>query len=363
MRKTFLLLWLVPVLAFSQLTVTGGSSLDLDTLLPIIADSSKWTDGSTVNAIKPRDAKTVEADSAKVGALEVTGNARFNGNVTMVTTAGEQVRIGPGSDAAPELSSADDTNTGIRFIGSDVITAVSGGVSSIALSSNYMRITPITAYFGMRATGTKLYSDANNQLDMRDATDLNIINVYNTYAGGTSFERGFMRATATAFEFGHEKGSTGGVARPVKILSDNIVRVDVGIDTASTVTHYGLYGDVKEFVLVKTLAGFTGATMTITNAIPSGSIVLGVAVRVTTAITGDAGFTGFSVGDGIDVDRWGANLNPAKDETSDLTDCTITSIPIYAAATSIVFSAVGNDFTAGGVRVVIVYKTISPPSG
>lgn len=135
MKRIFLLLWLLPVLAFSQLTVTGGSSLDLDTLLPIIADSSKWTDGSTVNAIKPRDGKTVEADSAKVGALEVTGNARFNSNVTMVTTAGEQVQLGTGSDAAPELSSAGDLNTGIRFPGSDVTTFVQGGAEKVRIGA------------------------------------------------------------------------------------------------------------------------------------------------------------------------------------------------------------------------------------
>jgi hypothetical protein len=96
MKKTFLLLWLVPVLAFSQLTVTGGSSLDLDTLLPIIADSTDWTAGSTVHAIKPKAGKTVEADSVKAGSLEVTGNARFNGNVTLVTTASESLIVPAG---------------------------------------------------------------------------------------------------------------------------------------------------------------------------------------------------------------------------------------------------------------------------
>jgi hypothetical protein len=127
MKKIFLFL-LFATSCFSQFGHSGGGSLDLDTLLPIIADSSDWTAGSTVNAIKPKAGKTVEADSVKAGALEVTGNARFDGNVTMVTTAGEQVQLGTGSDAAPELSSVGDTNAGIRFPGNDIVSINTDGI-------------------------------------------------------------------------------------------------------------------------------------------------------------------------------------------------------------------------------------------
>lgn len=126
--KRILFILLIATVAFGQYGHKGGSSAS--SMMVIIADSSKWTDGSTVNAIKPRNSKTVEADSVKAGALEVTGNARFNSNVTMVTTAGEQVQLGTGSDAAPELSSAGDTNTGIRFPGGDKMQLVHGGLNS-----------------------------------------------------------------------------------------------------------------------------------------------------------------------------------------------------------------------------------------
>jgi hypothetical protein len=61
-----------------------------------IPAASKWEAGSTVNAIKPKVGKTVEADSGKFGALEVTGNARFDGNVTLVTTASESLIVPAG---------------------------------------------------------------------------------------------------------------------------------------------------------------------------------------------------------------------------------------------------------------------------
>jgi len=129
MKKIFLFL-LFATSCFSQFGHSGGGSLDLDTLLPIIADSSDWTDGSTVNAIKPRDGKTVEADSGKFGSLEVTGNTILDGNLTMVTTATEQVKLGTGSNALPELAGAGDTDTGIRFTGGNKMQLVQGGLNS-----------------------------------------------------------------------------------------------------------------------------------------------------------------------------------------------------------------------------------------
>jgi hypothetical protein len=106
------------------------------------------------------------------------------------------------------------------------------------------------------------------------------------------------------------------------------------------------------------------ATVTATNLIPAGSVVIGVTTRVTTAVTGDAGFTGFSVGDGTDADRWGANLTPTINETSDGTDCTITSVPIYGAATSVVLTQVGGStFSAGGVvRITVHYISLTAPT-
>ena len=69
-----------------------------------------------------------------------------------------------------------------------------------------------------------MYSDVNNQFDFRNSTNPNILNFYNTYTSATSYERGFARATATAIEFGSEKGSAGGAARPVNFYTDGVSR-------------------------------------------------------------------------------------------------------------------------------------------
>ncbi len=107
------------------------------------------------------------------------------------------------------------------------------------------------------------------------------------------------------------------------------------------------------------LTGLTGASVTATDLIPAGSLVLGVSCRVTTAITGA---TTFDVGDGTDVDRFGAAIAIALNTTSDLTDTTVATPPIYAGATGVVLTANVSDFTAGAVRITVHYITISAPT-
>lgn len=105
------------------------------------------------------------------------------------------------------------------------------------------------------------------------------------------------------------------------------------------------------------LTGFTGASMTATNLIPAGSVVSGVTVRVTTLITGPAGF---DVGDGTDVDRWGNSIVVAANTTTNGTDFTATDLQVYPAATNIVLTSDGVDFTAGAVRITVHYFDFTP---
>lgn len=104
-------------------------------------------------------------------------------------------------------------------------------------------------------------------------------------------------------------------------------------------------------------SAMSGASVTLTNLIPAGSAVVGVTVHPTTAITSGDGATTYNVGDGTDVDRWGAAIAFASDVT--LANITITSVPIYAAATSVVLTAIGGTFNAGVVRVTVHYDTIT----
>ena len=121
--------------------------------------------------------------------------------------------------------------------------------------------------------------------------------------------------------------------------------------------------NIKQSTVILTLTN--NPTTTATNLIPAGSMVVGVTCRNISAVQGDATITGYSIGDGSDVDRWGANVAPGINETTDLTDCTITTVPLYAAATSVVLTYVGSgtNFTAGGtVRITVHFMNLTAPA-
>jgi hypothetical protein len=105
-----------------------------------------------------------------------------------------------------------------------------------------------------------------------------------------------------------------------------------------------------------TKSALSGATVTATDLIPAGSIVLGVNVKVITLITGA---TSFTIGDGTDADRWGTGIAVAAGTTTTTADITVTSAPIYAAATSVVLTAAGSNFTAGAVEISVHYINCS----
>lgn len=102
------------------------------------------------------------------------------------------------------------------------------------------------------------------------------------------------------------------------------------------------------------LSGLTGASVTSTGLIPANALLLAMIVRVTTLITGA---TSFSIGDGTDVDRWGATI--AVDAGTTTTQANYTAanaVGVSAlAATDIVLTANGANFTAGAVRVTVYY--------
>jgi len=111
-----------------------------------------------------------------------------------------------------------------------------------------------------------------------------------------------------------------------------------------------------------TKTAMSGATVTATNLIPAGSMVIGITVRVTTLITGA---TTFDIGDGTDVDRWGAAIALAAGTTTTIANFTqdTDNGPIYfPSATSVVLTANGSNFTAGAVRITVHYIDLTAPT-
>lgn len=123
----------------------------------------------------------------------------------------------------------------------------------------------------------------------------------------------------------------------------------------------GANGEVTSSNITTTeLTGLSGATAAATNLIPAGALVLGVTHRVTTLITGA---TSWDSGDGTTADAFGNNVAVSANTTADsLVDGTFTAPKSYAAATDVVLTAVGSNFTAGAVRISVHYIDLTPPT-
>jgi hypothetical protein len=124
---------------------------------------------------------------------------------------------------------------------------------------------------------------------------------------------------------------------------------------------YGSYTSDTNFqrMSIKTLressGALSGATYVTTIAIPAYANLIGVTTRVTTAVTGA---TTYDVGDGSDVDLWGAAIDVALGSQSQTSDFTAVAA-VGAAATSrtVTLTANGSNFTGGVVEICLHYLT------
>jgi hypothetical protein len=110
------------------------------------------------------------------------------------------------------------------------------------------------------------------------------------------------------------------------------------------------------------LLGLSGASATWSSAIPIASIPIGLTCKVEEAVTGDGAFTGFDIGDGVDQDRFGANLNPGLGQIHDGRDWTDVAIKMETTAKSIRLTAIGGSFTGGIVRLTLHYIKPKTPT-
>jgi hypothetical protein len=124
---------------------------------------------------------------------------------------------------------------------------------------------------------------------------------------------------------------------------------------------YGSYTAADNFqrMSIKTLressGALSGATYVTTIAIPAYANLIGVTTRVTTAVTGA---TTYDVGDGSDVDLWGAAIGVTLGSQSRTADFTAVAA-VGAAATSrtVTLTANGSNFTGGVIEICLHYLT------
>jgi hypothetical protein len=102
-----------------------------------------------------------------------------------------------------------------------------------------------------------------------------------------------------------------------------------------------------------------GASLTTSGLIPRGSILLGITTRITTALTGS---TGFTVGDGADVDIYGIQAAATQGVTTGNTPTAVWGNPVLSASEEVTITFAGGVCTDGVVLVVPHYITVTAPT-
>lgn len=253
--------------------------------------------GTTFTAIKMNVTDTASAADSLLLDLQVGGSSRFS-----VTKAGG-IAVPDGSATVPALRGA-DTNSGIYFSGNNTRISCDGTLL-FAFGGN--------GDFDMRSSAqirwtsgadpsinhdTILARDAANVVAQRNGTNTQTERIYSTYTSSTNYQRMTLTSART------------------------------------------------------TLSGLGGASVTATNLIPDGAVVVGVTARVTTEITGS---TGFLIGTAGDPDRWGDITGTAVGTTSDNRDWTAGTIECFTSTSDVVITAKTSNFTAGAVEIAIHY--------
>lgn len=169
---------------------------------------------------------------------------------------------------------------------------------------------------------------------------------------------GFIQTFSDSVNIGTDQNfelnliANGGVRLTVR--ADGNIEIPRELRVIGNVNEYSAQADVSTL-----LSTPEGATATAVGLIPAGVLVLGITARVTTTVTGPAGF---DIGDGVTVDRWGNSIAVASGTTVDFTDAVSTSISIFPTATDVVVTSDGVDFTGGVVRITVHYILLSPPT-
>lgn len=121
-----------------------------------------------------------------------------------------------GSAAAPALAQASNSDNGIYFA-TNAIQFSSNGTQKFLVTPTDVGVVgaALSVYsdaLGLRLgsnSDTLLYRDAANTLALRNGTNAQTFNVYNTYTGGSNYERGGVKWNGNQLEIFSENAGTG----------------------------------------------------------------------------------------------------------------------------------------------------------
>jgi hypothetical protein len=338
-----------PTTGANNITVTTGQSItgaDELTLVSTTTGTASLDSGTTgaVNLGTGASAKTVTVGSV-TGAAATTIQS---GSGSMIFTAG---------------GIFDVNATGVVTIDGSTVTLTSAGVLSLDGTGIATSATTLTADAGLAIATTTtgaltLDSGTTGTISIGvDGTNAKTLNLDSGTTGALGIGTSAFAKTIT---LGNVTGATGMVYNAGSAGHSFTGDLNVAGGTLSLDSTSGAVGTVLH--AETELTGMSGATATAASFIPAGALVLAISTRVTTTITGA---TSWDIGDGTDVDRWGAAiaLTTAPPTTTDPTDYLDNTVTWQGStAGDVVLTANGSNFTAGAVRIVVTYMSLTAPT-
>jgi len=203
--------------------------------------------------------------------IDLAGTLNTTGNPSIIKVAVSNTASGATTKFLEFLAGAAGT-TSVFSVGLNGYVTLPGGSfinqSGTVSSSNIVSTGSVA---GLVASGVKLAStstlafrsaadiysgsddvillrDAANTLALRNSTNAQAFNIYNTYTSGSVYERGFMRWVSNVLEIGTEH--VGASARNIALKTNNTTRITIaGSDGQTTFTNrvLALSFDASEF--------------------------------------------------------------------------------------------------------------------
>ena len=211
-------------------------------------DLSGITTGTVRTLTAPDASGRIQIEGQPIGNTTPAAGAFTTLNVTTAgTNASPSLNLGSNSGLY------DGTTTALRLAvnGAQLVSFFGGGASNRGI---VIRDDTGEFQIGGASIDVRLGRDASNTLSLKNTTNAQTFNIYNTHTSATNHERGFLKWSSNVFQIGTEKGSGGGTARALEFQTDGTTRFSI----AATAAVLNVGGGSFDAVIGRPNAGVIG---------------------------------------------------------------------------------------------------------
>ena len=186
-----------------------------------------WNTSGAPTAIKLNVTNTASNAASKLIDLQVGGVSLLNQTVPGLLRVGG---VGFSNAYGIVTEGGISVGSGASFIAGSQLNVYNGGLNVCSLNTSGLQTTStgaVTWGSGTSISTPDLYlvRDGAGILAQRNGTNAQESRIYGTYTSTTNYERLALKYNGSVYQIGTEKGSVGGVAKPLQFYTDSIVQM------------------------------------------------------------------------------------------------------------------------------------------